>query len=341
MKNILYLLALVFSLQATAQDVHFTQYFASPLTLNPANTGLVNCTWRLSSNYRSQWGAVNSVPYQTGTISYDMAILKNKLRGDVLGIGILGLYDRAGSGALQNTTAGISLAYHKNLSNDPDRPHTLSFGAQCYLVQKSIDQQKLIFENMVNPITGQVQFASGEPIVQMDPYPDHNLGIMYTGQINEKSSIYAGLSYYHITRPNETFLGESIRINSRVSATLGGSFQMNDNTILYASGLYQQQGKASELVVGAASGFILNPTHEDQVGHTIFYLGAWYRYNDALSPYVGFEWGQKKFGLSYDVNLSSFTPATLGQGGLELSLIYSGCFNRTSSQSYNFACPRF
>ena len=92
MKRILTLIGLAAGLTAAAQDVHFTQYFTSPLTLNPANTGLVNCDWRVSGNYRDQWSSVNSTGYQTATISYDMAILRGKLNGDALGIGILGLY---------------------------------------------------------------------------------------------------------------------------------------------------------------------------------------------------------------------------------------------------------
>src|ERR1700743_1890875 len=104
---------------AMAQDVHFTQYFTSPMTLNPAMTGLVNEDLRFAANYRSQWSSVSSNPYITGTASYDMAILKGKLpEGDAMGIGGMVLYDKAGSGGLTNTTAGLSLAYHKAFGRD-------------------------------------------------------------------------------------------------------------------------------------------------------------------------------------------------------------------------------
>jgi hypothetical protein len=76
MRKVLLALASLFTLQAGAQDVHFTQYFTSPLTLNPANTGLVNCDWRVAGNYRTQWGSVNATPYLTGTVSFDIATLK-------------------------------------------------------------------------------------------------------------------------------------------------------------------------------------------------------------------------------------------------------------------------
>ena len=342
MKKLLFAIGAFLSLQSVAQDVHFTQYFTSPLTLNPANTGLVNCDWRVSGNYRSQWGSVNSTPYVTGTFSYDMAVLKGKLNGDALGIGVLGLYDKSGTGALQNITAGLSLAYHKRLSQDEEKPQNLSIGIQGSLVQKSIDFNKLKFESQYDPTTGGTPYASGENVGNADlTYPDFNAGLMYSGYVTERTNMYAGLSYYHITRPVETFLNGNHKINSRITASLGGSFQMNEKLVTYLSGMYQQQGKAYEILIGGAAGFVMNPNHEDDVANTIFYLGAWYRYGDAIAPYIGFEWSKAKLGVSYDVNLSGFTPATKGNGALEISLIYNGCIIKNETRSYNFACPRF
>jgi hypothetical protein len=93
--------------------------------------------------------------------------------------------------------------------------------------------------------------------------------------------------------------------------------------------------------VGAATGFIMNPNHEDDVANSVFYIGSWYRYADAIAPYVGFEWAKAKLGISYDINLSGFTPATKGNGALEISLIYNGSIIRNDTRTYNFACPRF
>src|SRR5690606_34282680 len=119
---IIFTLCIFLSFQAMGQDVHFTQYYSSPLTMNPANTGLLNCDWRVAANYRDQWGSINSNPYTTGTVSYDMSLLKDKFgNGNALGIGLLGLYDKSGAGAFQNVTAGLSLAYHQHLGSDPDR----------------------------------------------------------------------------------------------------------------------------------------------------------------------------------------------------------------------------
>src|SRR5688500_5194946 len=115
--------AMVLVSAANAQDVHFTQYFASPLTLNPALTGLTQCDLRVSANYRTQWASISSNPYTTGSISFDMATMKGKLNnGDAVGVGLLALYDRSGTGALTNINVGLSLAYHKALG--AEKNHT-------------------------------------------------------------------------------------------------------------------------------------------------------------------------------------------------------------------------
>ncbi len=335
--------AMIFTTSGMAQDAHFTQYFASPLTLNPALTGLTQCDARLAANYRSQWGSITPNPYTTGTLSYDMATMKGTLgNGDALGVGVLGFFDRSGLGALQNVTVGLSLAYHKALGYE--KQHTLSFGLQGALVQKSIDFTKIKFEDQYNPGSGLAEYQTSEAVGNSDlTYPDFNAGIMYSGRVSEHGTAYVGFSYYHLTNPNESFKGDSHTIASRYTGYIGGSFDLNETLVLYASGMYQSQAKASEIMGGAAVGFVLNPGYDKEFSKsTVFYLGGWYRYNDAIAPYIGFEWSKMKLGITYDINVSSLAPATNGNGGYEISLIYNGCFNKRAAQpSYNFACPKF
>lgn len=335
--------AMVLAGSAMAQDPHYTQYFASPLTLNPALTGLVQNDIRLAANFRTQWGSVSPNPYITGTLSYDMATMKDKLNnGDAVGIGILGLFDRSGAGGLQNITIGLSAAYHKAFG--PEKEHTLSFGVQGALVQKNLDFTKLQFEDQYDPRTGEPRINTSETFGNADlTYPDFNLGLMYSGRINEHATAYAGFSLYHLTQPVETFLNDNYKIHSRYTGYLGGSFDLNENIVLFASGLYQTQASVSELLTGAAVGFVLNPGHDQEfVKNTLLYLGGWYRYNDALCPYVGFEWAKMKLGISYDVNMGGFSPATNGNGGYEISLIFNGNINkREFMPRTNVSCPRF
>lgn len=339
-----------FCAASLGQDVHFTQYFTSPLTLNPAQTGLIATDWRASANFREQWSVISSNPYTSATVAFDMPTLRGKLpEGDALGVGIIGLFDRAGSGALQNTTFGLSLAYHKSFGLD--KQHTLSLGFQGALVQKTIQANKLVFGDQYDPNApqGYLRELSHDHGVFNNAdltYPDFNAGLMYSGRISEKATVYAGFSYYHLTRPVETFSSnsgntEDLRIHSRYSAHMGGSFEVNDNVVVYLSGMYHRQGTAQETLLGGAVGFILNPYHDEYTENTIFYLGSWYRFSDAIAPYVGFEWSKMKLGISYDVTMSPLRQANNGQGAWEISLIYNGIIERNIKRSYNFACPKF
>src|SRR5215471_7623011 len=87
---------------AFAQDPSFSQFFSSPLNINPALTANINADWRVISNFRDQWIGPAS-PYATGTISYDRKILQNKIPNvheekNILGIGGMIMYDKAMDG---------------------------------------------------------------------------------------------------------------------------------------------------------------------------------------------------------------------------------------------------
>ncbi|KAK6022598.1 hypothetical protein OSTOST_11690 [Ostertagia ostertagi] len=137
----------------------------------------------------------------TAVASVDIATLKGKLpEGDALGVGLVVAYDKSGTGALQNTTVGLSAAYHKAFGYE--KQHTISLGVQGLLVQKSIDFNALRFEDQLNPQTGNIDRPTGENFPNKDlSYPDFATGLMYSGRISEHSTAYAGVGYHHITRP--------------------------------------------------------------------------------------------------------------------------------------------
>ncbi len=339
-------LTLAISLPGIAQDIHFSQYYASPLTWNPSQTGLINRDYRVAANYRTQNYDVNSYPYITASISYDMPILQGRLpEGDALGVGVLVFYDKAGTGAFQNLTGGLSFAYHKALGYE--KRHMVSAGVQAMFVNKSINFSKLVFADQLDPRMPNTYLPTGEQFGNQDvSYPDFNAGVMYTGKINQRSSMYAGVGYYHLTSPQEKFLAGTAnnvnyKINPRYNFYVGGSTELNPNIAIFGSGLFQKQGPAQEILLGAATGFILNPEHREDVANTVLYLGLWYRTNDAIIPYVGLEWTQFQFGFSYDITVSNGSNLTNGQGAYEASVIYNGVFTKHQRQKYNFACPKF
>src|SRR5882672_2541949 len=114
MKRLLVTLILFVGLAnvSTAQDPNFSQFFASPMTLNPALTGKFDGVYRVAGNYRNQWPSINNA-YVTMTASFDMPIMKSRIpENDVFGIGFMGYSDKAGDGVLNSTYYALSAAYH-------------------------------------------------------------------------------------------------------------------------------------------------------------------------------------------------------------------------------------
>src|ERR1700710_138870 len=99
------------ALHGFGQDLHFSQWFNSPLTTNPANTGFIpDADYRIGANYRNQWSAIMSEPYRTMSIWGDAQLLRNKIQNGWLGLGGVILRDEAGSGNLTSTQAYASVA---------------------------------------------------------------------------------------------------------------------------------------------------------------------------------------------------------------------------------------
>src|SRR5436190_11564884 len=101
--RILWMMIFIISISpigAMAQDLHFSQWFNSPLTTNPANTGFIpDADYRLGANYRNQWSSIMTIPYKTYSIFGDAQLFRDRLENGWLGAGGAILSDVAGSGS--------------------------------------------------------------------------------------------------------------------------------------------------------------------------------------------------------------------------------------------------
>lgn len=323
-----------------AQDPGFSQFFASPLTLNPALTGKFNGTLRVAGNYRNQWPSINNA-FITSTISLDAPILTGKLpENDTWGIGLMAMTDRTASDVLVSNFVSLSTAYHKSL--DEDGLHQIGVGFQASYANKRLDGTRLNFEDGLK-LDGTWMPSPSEPInyqVVNVHYFDMNLGVLYNASTNGSNNYYIGASAYHLNRPKESFLGiDTINVPTRITGHAGGYFPIEGTTsTIYVSGLYNRQAGAQEFVAGGA--WQVNATG-DQENPTNVYLGLWGRFNnvtDAVIPYVGLDYGSFNLGITYDVNVSSLKSASQSRGGIELSLIY---IKKRSDGRRAVPCPRF
>ncbi|MBK9460495.1 MAG: PorP/SprF family type IX secretion system membrane protein [Sphingobacteriales bacterium] len=342
---------------AQAQDIHFSQFYSAPLLLNPAMTGNIGESYRASLSYRNQWASIPA-PYSTVAASIDGSFLGCQLGADHVGAGLAIVNDRSGDGLLNDFSLMASAAYHKGL--DPDRRYVLSLGGQVGYVQKSIDIIKLLFETQINE---NLQFdgtlPNGEPFNSNKfNYIDLRAGGMFTGAINDRANVYVGGSFYHLTKPGESFLleeeanAEKNVLDSRLVFHGGGSFYLGDHFNLSPSAIYMSQSGSRNIVVGTAFGYSFESRNRYSRGGrgrskassssdgSAIYLGTWYRLNDAAIILLGIDYQSFKFGFSYDVNVSGLRQATLSQGAVELSMSYVGKMAECKRKVPTY-CPRF
>lgn len=335
-----------------AQDIHFSQFYSAPVLLNPAMTGNIAEHFRANVTYRNQWASIPA-PYSTVAASVEASLLGCQLGMDHLGVGLALYNDRAGDGILNDVTVMGSVAYHKGLNQD--RSMVLSLGGQIAYTQKSIDFTKLYFESQINSgFTIDQALPNLEPIYNNSfNYIDFRAGGLFTASVNEDINFYVGGGYFHLSKPEETFLVEELQttadklLDPRLVFHGGGSFFLTEQFSLSPSLLFMSQTGARDFVFGTAFGY-----HFDQGGNnrrykrkniqdgSAIYLGAWYRWEDAIVATLGVDYKKFKFGFSYDINVSGLRTASLGQGALELTLSYSGLLNECKRRTPTY-CPRF
>jgi type IX secretion system PorP/SprF family membrane protein len=333
MPKAIFLLVFLCSLyKVEAQDPHFSQFFSSPLTLNPALTGKFDGDLRITGNYRNQWPTINRA-FTTSTISADMPIMRQHIAAtDTWGVGIMGFTDQSANSALKFNYLSVSTAFHKGL--DEDGYSQIGAGFQATYSNMLLNVSNLKFEDQLTPFgfTGTTSEVFNNTTLKNN-YFDLNAGVLYTGSTSDNNHFYAGVSMYHITRPKQQFTGSFFLLNPRTTFHGGGYFPVGNGGTVHLSALHSMQGGASESVLGGA--YEVPITEGDKP--TSIYFGGWARLGDALIPYLGLEFSDFRLGATYDVNTSSLKAASQSRGGIEISLIY---IKRTPG-ARGVPCPKF
>ncbi|HEY6159728.1 MAG TPA: PorP/SprF family type IX secretion system membrane protein [Bacteroidia bacterium] len=334
-------LYLVPSTPLFSQDIHFSQYGYSPLTLNPALTAAYKDI-EATLQYRDQWHSLNA--YRTSAATFEMKVrqfnwermerltgfFKKKLaKGLALGVNVFS--DRAGDGAMQHTQANFSVSYHALL----DAHSTLSAGLMGGVSQRSIKPDALRFNNQYMNGAFDPGMMSGENFSQQSfIYGDYAAGLLYSFgdgsryiTANDQKHFNAGISVSHFSRPKQSFLStEAEQLHWKWTAHIGSLFGIpNSNYSIGPSLLYMHQGSLNELTFGGLIKYMLrdDSKYTGYVKGAAFSLGCYYRKKDALIPYFLLEMGTYSLGLSYDVNISGLTAGTSGRGGFEIALRFN------------------
>jgi type IX secretion system PorP/SprF family membrane protein len=319
-----------------AQDLHFSQFYNSPLTTNPANTGFIpDADFRIGINYRNQWSSILSSPYKTMSAWGDAQLFRDKLENSWLGIGGVILSDKAGTGGLRSDKFYGSLAYHQMLGLSS----LLSAGFNLGYVSKRIDPTVLKFPDQFNGKFFDASIAPGVTFNNINiDYYDMQVGMNYAYFPNEQTYINAGYSIHHVNRPKETFFDDNTdqgKIPMRHIGFVNAILKVNPRVIINPNIYFTTQTKAIELTAGLNANYNLDEYDNDKQ----LKFGLYYRHNDAIIPVVGFETKNLAFTFTYDGTISNLNKFNSFRGGSEISIVKKGFYPGGSDRQS--LCPKF
>ena len=329
----------------SGQDIHFSQFYMSPLTLNPALTGVMNCNTRIVGNYRNQWASVlGKNAYNTYSVSYDQKMPVG--RYDYFGFGANVWSDVAGSLDFQTLTLKLSGAYSRRVGGDRRKSHYVVVGAEAGASQRSVDILKAqwpLQHDGEGGWDGSIDPQEGD-LPENFLFGDVGLGVLWFSVLNKNTSFYFGGAINHLNQANLSFYRpEGIeKYYTKSVLHFGGEFPMNNSVSLVPGAVFFKQGPSLEINAGNSFRFNLDNGGADQS----FQFGGWVRLArhftkpilvDAIILSTRFDYSNWGIGFSYDINVSSLGKESRGNGGFEFSMIYLVC----GPQNRGVYCPKF
>lgn len=346
---VLFLVSTVFGLRA--QDARFAQFYAAPLQMNPALTGVYEGQLRLTTNYRELYTSILGGTDAFRTISAGIDIRRPVQNGDFFGIGLTALRDQAGDSRFTRTQAALSGSFLKQLGGGGYRggSNYLVGGAQIGVAQRGFDVNKLWFSEQffVDPSGRQAyidrSLSSNEsfPAQSTDMYLDVAAGLMWYSVFDENASLYAGGAIFHLTEPNISFTGNMDEVlNRKYIGQLGGELPLAGGFSLLPAAAVMIQGPAFSTSLGTNLRYTERNWHE-----VALRAGAWVHLSnrldktavDAVVISTVLETERLQVGLSYDITVSSLALSNNSRGAFELSLIYI----QPASYRSRVNCPKF
>lgn len=312
-----------------AQDVHFSQYNETPVLVNPALCG-VAYDLRAIINYKSQWKSV-AVPYKSFGASAEFALKHKKLnRRSYWTTGFNAYNDVSGDANFSSLHMGLILGVVLKSGKNGKFSMALT-GA---FDQRTISGYKLTWDSQYNGYKYD-PYLQGEQIPNNKfIYGDFGGGFNYHYAKSERYISAAdghrfdiGLSAFHVNVPFYSFYGntgEQLHMKYVHNANFVFALPSLQSNII-PSYVITMQGAQMEVIAGVMFRYLLHDpsVHSSTIKPMALSLGGFYRFRDAFSPQVLFEYDKYAMGVSYDLNLSGLTPFSKTRGGLEICLRYN------------------
>lgn len=320
------MLFLIAAGEMKAQEMHFSQFYANPLFLNPALAGS-GMGPRFIANYRNQWPSLPGGAFVTYAASYDQHF--DALSG---GIGIQAIADRMGDNVFQHNM--ISGTYANVLKIN--RQWTLRTGFQASYNQKRLDWSGLIFPDEIDPRLG-IQRGTTQENLPNTGQTNVNFFNFSAGMMAYSEKYYGGIAVAHLTQPNQSLLpsGTSplhtkITVHGGANIPLSKRNSMNKmKTSISPNIIFQQQNAQSQLNIGT------------YINHGPVVGGVWHRVGDSFILLAGIQSGVFRFGYSYDITTSRLRSAAIGSHEISMTLQFDELQRTAKNKITKIKCPTF
>lgn len=321
------LLCSLLGFEAKAQDPQFSQFYASPLYLNPALTGSADRA-RVGVNYRNQWP---SLTHSFRTISAYVDHFSKTMES---GFGAIVTQHEESFLKYKATEIGALYSYKMRVTNDL----VMRVGMQLSYFQKNVNFEDLVFGNQIDIDNGLVIGPSGEQF-------DRDLNITFlsasAGGLIYTNNLWIGAAVHHINEPNQSLVGADSRLARKYSFHAGYKHKLSDGPRLRTVA-YQFQERSVTFAVNykAQGGF-----NQLDAGFQFYFqplvIGGWYRgipiqtvnkviKNESIIGLVGLELSQDlAFGYSYDFTVSRLAGSTGGAHEFSLQFSFGKIVKRT------------
>lgn len=346
-KKLLFLLtALLIGGTTWAQDIHFTMFNMSPMTLNPSSVGKFEGTVRIGGIYRSQWSSVINNPYRTPSAWIDAPIIRGFRKQDWIGVGLLLYQDKAGTAALSHGAAKLGAAYHLAFGKTGNT--VISIGGHYGGEQRKIDINQVQFaDGFIGPdnYNGGQSMDQGRVLGNAD-YTDIDAGITFSTRLNKATDLSLGFAMYHLTKPNYSLLSSGggsggaqqgqAELPTRSVAYGQFNVALTDQWTVSPMFLFQTMSGNDEIMVQGHAGYLLNKEKDITLR-----AGVGYRLGDAISAIVGAKIKDLTVGLAYDINTSDLSTVSNNRGGFEIAANYIIKIYKPAVVKPKVLCPRF
>ncbi len=345
-KNTFLVLVLLMTVITTAssQDAHFSQWQNTPLTLNPAMTGVFNGKLRFSNDFRSQWSGITKA-YTDIHVSLEVPVARALLRnGQFFGVGFLLMQNRSGNDVFRQTILQGSLSYTTPID---DGDNFISVGFQGGLNQSSIDFNHSTWGSQWNGDNFDATSGYGDSIsIAQFSYVDLSAGVFWHYVPDQYNYVYAGGAVQHVGGENNSFYIDGINpIHRRYVANVGSEIALNDEHEGWfcPKALVMLQGNQKEIIGGASikNKVRFKSQYTNYQKEVMFTVGGYYRFADAIILAARFEYNYLSVGVSYDYVLSSLHRNAGAGSAYEITIALINPLKRGEVRHNYNKMPRF